>query len=140
MRYRDVCKAVSSCRGSRGAECGGQRGGAAKGGGVADFGDDAGGGIRANTVNGGQQPPDLMLAQFAFDVPVELAQAAAQHVEVITGVTDLQAVGGAVMLPDRAAGGVREGAGGGDVQLMSARAGPPRPTASPDPPETPAAG
>ena len=61
-----------------------------------------------DAVDGGEQPAHLVLAQFAVEVAIELAQAAAQGVEVIAGVADLQAIGGAVMLSDGAAGGLDE--------------------------------
>ena len=92
--------------GGDGADISGERAAAAEVGGVADRGDDAGRGLGADAVDGGKQPADLVLAQFAVEVSVEIAQAVAQGVEVIAGVADLQAIGGAMVLSDRAPCGV----------------------------------
>jgi len=84
-----------------GPHVGSERTGAAEQRGVTDDGDDAGGGLRADAVDGGEQVTDLMLAQFALDIVVELAQPAAQQIQILAGVTHLDAVGHALMLADR---------------------------------------
>ena len=106
--------------GGDGADISGERAAAAEVGGVADRGDDAGRGLGADAVDGGEQPADLVLAQSAVEIAVELAQAAAQDVEVIAGVADLQAIGGAVVLSDGAAGGVAEQARQVQADVMAA--------------------
>ena len=69
-----------------------------------------GGGLGSDAVDSGEQAADFMATEFIFDVVVELAQSLAQRIEVLAGVADLDAIGGAVMLADGAAGGVDEGA------------------------------
>ncbi len=88
--------------GGDGADISGKRAAAAKVGGVADGSDDAGRGLGTVAIDGGEQAAHLMFVQFAVEVAVEIAQAATQGVEVIAGVADLQAIGGAVMLSDGA--------------------------------------
>ncbi len=82
------------------ADVGRKRGGGAEVGGVAEFGDQACGGVRADAIDGSEQLADLMLAQFAVDVAIELAQATAQDIEVLAGVTHLDAVRLGVMASD----------------------------------------
>ena len=103
LAYR-IARVLERCRRKR------QRGGVSEVGGIAEFGDQAGCGLRADAVDGGEQAANLVLAQFAFDVAVDIAQAVAQHVEVIAGIANLQAVGRAVMLANRAARCIDEGA------------------------------
>ena len=91
------------------ADVGRERAGGAEVGGIAQFGDQACGGGGADAVDGGQQAADLMFAQFAVDVAVEFAQAAAQEVEVLAEVTHLDAISGAVVLADGALGSVDQG-------------------------------
>jgi hypothetical protein len=61
--------------GGDGADISGERAAAAEVGGVADGGDDAGRGLGTDAVDGGEQLADLVLAQFAVEVAVEIAQA-----------------------------------------------------------------
>ena len=117
--------------GGDGADIGGERAAAAEVGGVADVGDDASRGLGADAVDGGEQAADLVLAQFAVEVAIEIAQAAAQGVEVIAGVTDLQAIGSAVMLSDRAACGVDECARQVQADVMAAVVAQRRPDGAP---------
>ena len=125
--------------GGDGADISGERAAAAEVGGVADCGDDAGGGLGADAVDGGEQPADLVLAQFAVEVAVEIAQAAAQGVEVIAGVADLQAIGGAVVLSDGAPGGVDERCGRGPGRRDGGRRSARRPGGCTDTPRKAAA-
>jgi hypothetical protein len=92
-----------------GTDISGERAGAAEVDRVADGTDDAGRHLRADAVDGSQHAADLMLAQLAVEVVIELAQAAAQQVEVLAGVAHLQAVRGPVMVADRTPSGVDEG-------------------------------
>src|SRR4029077_10949315 len=85
---------------------------------IAGNGDDVGRSLRADAVDGGQQAADLMLAQFAFDVVVELTQPSAQDIEILAGVANLDAVGGAVVLTHRTPGGGDECSSEVEADLM----------------------
>ena len=63
---------------------------------------------------------DLVVAQFAFDVALDFAQAAAQQVEVLAGVAGLQAVGRAVVLADGALCGLDQRAASSGPTLVAA--------------------
>src|SRR6185437_13053026 len=66
-----------------GADVGRERSRAVEVGRVADRGDDARGGVRTDPIDGRKKPADLVFAQLAFDVAIDLAQAAAQDGKVI---------------------------------------------------------
>ena len=82
------------------AEIGGQGVGAFEACGVADGCDDAGGGLRSDTLDGGQQLADLVGVEQVFDVALDVGEAFAPEVEVLADVRGLQLVGGSVVLAD----------------------------------------
>ena len=69
-------------------------------GGIADCCDDAGGGLRPDAVDGGQQAADLVGIEQILDVALDLGQATTPQVEILADVPGLEHVGGAMVLAD----------------------------------------
>lgn len=83
-----------------GADIGGKGCGASEAGRVADGGDDAGGGLWSDTLDGGEQLADLVGVEQVPDIALDVGEAFAPEVEVLADVRGLQFVGGAVVLAD----------------------------------------
>lgn len=75
---------------------------------IADGGDDAGGRVRADPLDAGEQPPDLVGVEQALDVALDLGESPAPELEVLADMARLQRVDRSVMLADRAPGRVDE--------------------------------
>src|SRR5215471_1112778 len=75
---------------------------------LADFGDEASSGLRADPIDGGQQRADLVIAQRGLDATLELAQTTASDVDVFARVAHLNAVCVAVVTADRSLRSVDE--------------------------------
>ena len=88
------------------ADVGCERRGVPEARGVAHSGDDAGGRLRANALDGHQQLAHLVGIEQAVDVVLDLGQALTPKVEILADVARLQPVGWAVILADAAAGGL----------------------------------
>ena len=90
------------------ADIGGEGAGAVEERGVADGGDDAGGRLRPDSLDRGQQFANLVGVEQVFDVALDLGQAASPEIEVLADVACLQGVGRSMVLADRALGGLDE--------------------------------
>ena len=73
-------------------------------------GDDAdiGGALRPDAVDGGQELADLVAIEQARDVALDLGQAAPPQDEILAEVAGLRIIDRAVMLTDRALGGLNQ--------------------------------